>query len=263
MTEVFSEESSMDRGEATRGQVTKKFAGAGSVEIKATIPEHQIDAALTRYELNLEDADRFMYFFDSPDLRFFKSGIIARARRVVGGKHDSTIKFRNVVPDNIPKLWQKYKGFKIEADASEDGVVKSASLTLPVKKGLIKRVAAGQEPVASLFGEPQVMFLLATGKQNLDFENIVVLGPVKAWRWRITDPGLPWSITAELWQRDDQARIVEASIKVPIVQAAAAEAGFLAFLAELGAEHDKGQQTKTRWVLDYFAMRFQSPPNSK
>jgi hypothetical protein len=117
--------------------------------------------------------------------------------------------------------------------------------------------------VASLFGEPQVMFLLATGKQNLDFENVVVLGPVKAWRWRITDPGLPWSITAELWQRDDQARIVEASIKVPIVQAAAAEAGFIAFLAELGAQHDKGQQAKTRWVLDYFAKRFHSPPNSK
>nr|MCU0897567.1 hypothetical protein [Burkholderiales bacterium] len=46
-----------------------------------------------------------------------------------------------------------------------------------------------------------------------------------------------------------------ASIKAPVVQAAAAGGGFLAFLAELGAARDNDQQAKTRWALDYFAAR--------
>jgi len=46
---------------------------------------------------------------------------------------------------------------------------------------------------------------------------------------------------------------MEMSIKAPAVQAAAAVGGFMAFLAEVGAEHDKEQQTKTRWALAYYA----------
>ncbi len=36
---------------------------------------------------------------------------------------------------------------------------------------------------------------------------------------------------------------------MPIVQAAAATAGFMAFLAEVGAERDVAQAAKTRWAL--------------
>ena len=53
---------------------------------------------------------------------------------VVGGQHDSTIKFRPVDPASIPDLWRKYRGFKIEADTSETGIVKSASLTMQEPK---------------------------------------------------------------------------------------------------------------------------------
>jgi hypothetical protein len=62
---------------------------------------------------------------------------------------------------------------------------------------------------------------------------------------------LPWPLTGELWQREDGARIFEVSIKAPVVQAPAATAGFMAFLAEVGAERDDGQQAKTRWALDH------------
>lgn len=47
--------------------------------------------------------------------------------------------------------------------------------------------------------------------------------------------------------------MMEASIKSPAVQAAAAVGGFMAFLAEMGAEQDNEQQTKTRWALEYYA----------
>jgi hypothetical protein len=240
----------MANGEEIRGQVARTMAGAEGVEIKATIPQNQIDPALQMYGLELDDNERYIYFFDTPELELFETGIIARARRIVGSTHDSTIKFRPIVPDAVPALWRKYSGFKIEADASERGVVKSASLTMPVAKGLIKRVAAGKDPITSLFTEQQMLFLLSLASKKIDYAKAIVMGPIRAWRWKSNHPALPWPITAELWQRDDGARLFEVSIKSPVVQAAAASAGFMAFLAELGAQRDDGQQAKTRWALE-------------
>ena len=167
----------MANGEETRGQVARTMAGADGVEIKAMIPEKQIDIALELYKLVLDDNERFIYFFDTPDLELFETGIIARARRIVGSDHDSTIKFRPVVPESVPAIWRKHGGFKLEADASDKGVVKSASLTMPVAKGLIKRVAAGKDPIASLFTEQQLLFLLSMANKKIDYEKVVVKGP--------------------------------------------------------------------------------------
>ena len=111
----------MANGEDTRGQVARTMAGAEGVEIKATIPHKQVDAALELYGSKLDGNERFIYFFDTPDLELFEAGIIARARRIVGSVHDSTIKFRPVVPESVPAMWRKKSGFKIEADASQKG----------------------------------------------------------------------------------------------------------------------------------------------
>ena len=54
----------------------------------------------------------------------------------------------------------------------------------------------------------------------------------------------------------------EVSIKTPVVQAAAATAGFMAFLAEVGAERDDGQQAKTRWALEHAASQHQQAKNA-
>jgi hypothetical protein len=244
------------RGAATKGRAAKVVAGADFVEVKATIPSRHVTAALKRYGLDpAKAADRFIYFFDSPDLSLLEAGVIARARRVVGGKHDSTIKFRPVVPDQVPNRWQKYKGFKIEADASDRGVVTSASLSMPVEKGQIKEVAAGDAPIASLFTEEQLNFLLSMAHRKLDYSKLVVLGPIQAFRWKLAEPALPWPLTVELWRRPDGEQIMEVSVKAPAVQAAVIYMGFMAFLAEVGAERDENQQAKTRWALDFFAAK--------
>jgi hypothetical protein len=54
--------------------------------------------------------------------------------------------------------------------------------------------------------------------------------------------------------------MLEASIKAPAVQAAVATAGFMAFLAEVGADKDNEQQTKTRWALSYYAGKRATAP---
>ncbi len=242
------------RGAATRNQIGNLVAGVDAIEVKVTIPDSQIDGALTRYNLTVDnDEERYIYFFDTPGLDLLKAGVIARARRIVGDQHDSTVKFRPVLPAEVSKDWAKLEGFKLEADASEKGVVKSASLTMPVEKGLIKKVLAGEKPFRDLFTKEQSKFLEAVGGQTIDFDTLTIFGPLEARRWKFEDSACPWRVTAELWKREDGARLMEASIKSPGCHAAVAIAGFLAFLAEVGAEQDLEQQTKTRWALDHYA----------
>ena len=182
---------------------------------------------------------------------------------MVGDAHDSTVKFRPVDPTDVGPKWRKYRDFKIEADASETSLVKSASFSMPVAKGLIKRVAGGKKPISAIFTAEQEAFLTAIAGRKIDFTSLAVLGPLLAQRWRFEDPGCPWPITAELWKRGDGKRLMEVSIKAPVVQAAAAVGGFMAFLAEVGAERDKNQQTKTRWALDYYAAKLARAPARK
>jgi hypothetical protein len=247
----------VERGAQTRGRYAGLLEGAEAIEIKATIPHKQIRAALARYKLTQKnDDERYVYFFDTPKLDLLKAGIIARARRIVGGEHDSTIKFRPVDAAKVARKWRKYRDFKIEADASEKGLVKSASFSMPVAKGLIKRVVAGERGIAALFTDEQEAFLAEMADRRIpDFKKLEILGPLLAQRWDFEDPACPWPITAELWRRHDRATLMEVSVKAPAIQGAAVMAGFMAFLAEVGVERDAAQQAKTRWALDYYAAR--------
>lgn len=241
---------SADGGAATKGQFGRLMAGADGIEVKATIPDRQIDTALDRYRLTVDnDEERYIYFFDTSDLALLQTGIILRARRIVGGEHDSTVKFRPVIPAEVPGHWKELDGFKLEADASEKGVVKSASLTMPVRKGLIKKVVAGEKPIGALFSDEQESFTEAVGGKQNDFKTLTIFGPLQAHRWRFENSACPWPITAELWKRMDGERLMEVSIKSPVAQAVVAVAGFLALLKEVGVEQDLEQQTKTRWAL--------------
>jgi hypothetical protein len=254
----------MERGSATRGKVAKAIAGADDIEIKATVPHHQIKQALKRFALTeSNDEERYIYFFDTPRLDLLGAGIITRARRVVGDAHDCTVKFRPVNPADVGQKWRKYRDFKIEADASETSLVKSASFSMPVAKGHIKRVAVGKKAISEIFTLDQEKFLESIAGHKIDFASLVVLGPLIAQRWKFEDPGCPWAITAELWTRGDRKQLMELSIKAPTVQAAAAVGGFMAFLAEVGAERDKSQQTKTRWALDYYISKLARAPAKK
>jgi len=244
-----------------QGRFARITSGADSIEIKATIPQRQINGALKRYKLTpRNDDERLVYFFDTPDLRLLNAGIIVRARRVIGGEHNSTIKFRPVRPEKVDKGWHKFPAFKIEVDASEKGFVTSASFSMPVQKGLIKRVVARDEHAASLFAGAQERFLREMTRRQVDFGKLYAMGPLKAQRWDFEDPACPWPITAELWRREDGARLMEVSVKARAVQAAAVMAGFMAFLEEVGAERDTGQLAKTRWALEYYAAKYRKQP---
>ena len=236
------------------GRVGRQVAGAGSVEIKATIEANNLKAALKLFGLKDADAEvRIVYFFDTPKLELFRSGVIVRARRVPGSGHDSTIKIRPVVPKDLAAKWQNNKGFKLEADAGEKGVVLSASLSRAVGKGVIKRVVSERSELGAVFDKDQELFLAEMCRIRYRLDKLDVLGPIAALWWKVQHPGLPFPMTAELWTRGDRDMMLEVSIRVPVAQAAFANAGFMGFLTELGAKRDNALQTKTLWALDYYA----------
>ena len=112
----------MERGAATRGKVAKAVAGAEAIEIKATIPDHQVRQALARFGLTASnDEERYIYFFDTPELDLLGAGIIARARRVVGDAHDSTVKFRPVDPADVGPEVAQVPGLQDRGGRERDG----------------------------------------------------------------------------------------------------------------------------------------------
>jgi hypothetical protein len=245
--------------ETKRGQVARQVEGVHTIEVKMILAAPQIDAFLKDYKLTVDDdEERNIYFFDTAQLDLLEAGIIARARRIKGDEHNSTVKFRPVDPDEVSKRWSRLEGFKLEADASEKGVDKSASLTLPVEKGRIKRAIAGTRGIGDLFDEKHIDFLndlggkavrKAWGGRAIDFDRLTVFGPITANRWECVNLPCPRRVTAELWRRGDGDRLMELSMRFPRDHAAFAMAGFAAMLDEVGVERDREAKTKTRWAL--------------
>ena len=262
MTKAISLAAKSSTRRLESGRLGLQVAGAASVEIKATIEAKNLKAALKLFGLKDADAEeRIVYFFDTPKLELFRSGVIVRARRVPGGSHDSTIKIRPVVPKDMAAKWQNNKGFKLEADAGEKGVVLSASLSRAVGKGVIKRVVAERSELGAVFDKDQELFLAEMCRIRYRLDKLEILGPIAALWWKVQHPGLPFPMTAELWTRGDRDMMLEVSIRVPVAQAAFANAGFMGFLTELGAKRDNALQTKTLWALDYYAKKI--GPDSK
>jgi hypothetical protein len=114
---------------------------------------------------------------------------------------------------------------------------------------MIKEVAAGEKSLRAIFDKEQELFLAEMCRIRYDLDKLAMYGPVAVQWWRITHPGVPGHLTAELWRREDKKALLETSLRVPPRQAAFANAGFAAFLAEVGAMPDNAEQAKTRWAL--------------
>ena len=102
--------------------------GADSVELKLTIPDDQHRATIANLDVDpVEAQPRQVFFFDTPDLALDASGVVVRARRIQGGKADTVVKLRPVVPDDISSDYRKDPLFKVEVDAMPGGFVASGS----------------------------------------------------------------------------------------------------------------------------------------
>ncbi|MBO9518043.1 MAG: CYTH domain-containing protein [Porphyrobacter sp.] len=230
------------------------FAGMDAIEIKVTVrPDQELRAERTA-ELDEDSAEiRVIYYYDTPGLDLFKSGLALRARLVKGDDDDSTVKFRPVDGTKVPPEWRELEGFKVEGDWVGDGAIGSASLTHPQQRDEIDEVAKGTRPIEKLFSKDQERFLKAFYKEPFDFGQLRVMGPIRVLRWKLRHKSFRHDLTVEEWRLPDGDDLVELSIKVAPEEAAAAREAFNANLEELGLDPKGAQQTKTRTALEYFA----------
>jgi hypothetical protein len=233
---------------------TTAMAAMEAVEIKCTIRPDQELLAERAMKVDEDTADvRLVYFYDTPDLDLFKTGVVLRARLVKGDADDSTVKFRPVEPAAIPRDWQRLKGFKLEADWVGDHIVCSASLTDMQVRDEIDEVAKGKRAIGKLFSRDQERFLSEFNKDTVEFGKLRVMGPIRVLRWKPKHETFPHELTVEEWRLPSGEDLVEVSIKAPPNKALQARKEFDTHLRGLGLDPEGAQDTKTRTALEYFA----------
>jgi hypothetical protein len=229
-------------------------AQADSVELKLTIPDSHQRSTVSALDMDALEAEiRQVFFFDTPDLRLSKHGVVVRARRVQGKGDDSVIKLRPVVPSELPKKVRTSPNLGVELDALPGGYVCSASLKRTLKKPRVRSVAAGQQPVHKLFSKEQRAFFEDHAPEGIALDDLTVLGPITLLKLKFSPEGYPRRLVAELWLYPDGTRILELSTKCLPGEAMEVALGAKAFLSGRGVDLTGEQQTKTATALRFFS----------
>ena len=230
-------------------------SGADSIELKLTVPEQGHRSAIETLGLDPLDAQiRLVCFFDTPDLRLNRQGVIVRARRVQGREDDSVVKLRPVVPDELPAQLRAAPEMVVELDAMPGGYVCSASMKARLKgAGGVKKRLRGKRATSKLFTKPQRRFYEQHAPADLALDELEVLGPIFVLKLNSTPAGFGRKLCTEMWLYPDGSRILELSTKcVPseMFQVAAEARGFL---GGSGIDLSGRQQTKTKTALQQFS----------
>ena len=233
---------------------------ADSVELKVTVPGSSHRATIQGLPLDpVEAQPRQVFFFDTPDLALNKAGLVVRARRIQGGRADTVVKLRPVVPAELDPELRKLAAFNVEVDMLPGGFVCSASLKGRSTGQAVPDVVAGDAPLKDLFSARQRSFYKEHAPDGLKLGDLKALGPtfvlksVFDARTGFDPKGLARRIVAEVWLYPDGSRILELSTKCLPAQAFQVAAEVRAYLVSRGVELQGVQQTKTKTALEFYA----------
>jgi hypothetical protein len=230
-----------------------------SVELKLTVPDTAHRATIDALELDpLEAQIRQVFFFDTPDLKLNRAGLVARARRIQGKAHDSVVKLRPVAPNELAEELRRDPGFVVEVDAMPSGYVCSATLKGQVARDRIGRVVGGRLPVRKLFSKQQRAFLDAHAPDGLALDDLAVLGPIFVLKLKTTPKAFDRKLVSEVWLYPDGSRILELSTKCAPSEMFQAAVEARAYLGKRGVDLTGEQQTKTKAALRFFSKQLQS-----
>jgi hypothetical protein len=232
--------------------------GADSVELKLTLPEADHRSTVAALGMDpLQARIRQIYFFDTPDLALNRHGIVARARRIQGKAHDSVVKLRPVVPDELPTDLRKAPGMVVEVDAMPGGYVCSASLKGKLGSTDVADAVSGSLPVRKLFSKQQRAFFDSHAPDGVEIDGLSILGPIFVLKLNLEPPGYDRRLVAEMWLYPDGSRILELSTKCKPSELFQTAAETRAYLAKRGVNISGEQQTKTKTALEFFRDRLE------
>jgi hypothetical protein len=231
------------------------IAHADSVELKLTVPDTQRRPTVAALGMDpLEGQIRQVFFFDTPDLRLNKAGVVVRARRVQGRGDDTVVKLRPIIPDELPASVRHAKTMVVEVDAMPGGYVCSASFKGSLGPGnAVKEAAAGNRPIRKLYSKAQRAFYEAHAPEGLGLNDLSVLGPINVFKLKFTPKEFNRRMVAELWLYPDGEQILELSTKCLPAEGVQVAAEARAFLASQGVDLYGKQQTKTKTALEFFS----------
>ncbi len=228
--------------------------GSDTVELKLTLPDSDIRSAVRSLGMDPLDAEiRQVVFFDTPDLSLNRAGVVVRARRIQGGRADTVVKLRPVVPEQLPPELRASPNLGVEVDAMPGGFVCSASLKGQAESDDVRQVILGSQVIKKLFAKDQREFYRAHAPDEITFDDLMVLGPVTILKLKFAPEGFGRKMVAELWLYPDGSRIVELSTKCLPSETFMVAAEARVYLADRGIDLSGAQQTKTKAALEYFA----------
>ncbi len=228
--------------------------GADTAELKVSVPSPAQRSTITGLPIDpVEAQPRQVFFFDTPDLALNKAGIVVRARRVQGGRGDTVVKLRPVVPAELPKELRLSGALTVEVDVVPGGFVCSASFKGRTTGEDIAAAVTGQIPLRKIFSKEQRAFFAERAPAGIDLDSLSILGPTFILKTTFTPDELRRRIVAEMWLYPDGSRILELSTKCLPNEAFQVAAEARAYLASRGIKVGSGQQqTKTRAALDFY-----------
>jgi hypothetical protein len=227
--------------------------GAGSVELKLTIPESAQRSTVQALGMDPLGAQvRLVSFYDTPDLALERAGVVVRSRRVAGKGDDSVVKLRPVVPSELTRKVRESPMCMVEVDAMPGGFVCSASMK-GVPDTPVLDVAAGSAPLRKLYSKEQRAFFAEHAPAGIGFEDLTLLGPIFVLKLKAAPQGYARKMVVELWLYPDGTRILELSTKCAPEEAFQVAVESRAFLTERDIEVGDAQTTKTRKALEFFS----------
>jgi hypothetical protein len=247
----------VDLPDAELAELLSLVEGSDSVELKLTIPDAHQRATVTTLGLDpLEAQIRQVFFFDTPDLDLNKAGVVARARRVQGRAHDSVVKLRPVVPDQLSVELRSSSAFNVEVDAMPGGYVCSATMKGKLGTTEVAEAVHGKLKLHKLFTKEQRAFYRAHAPEGLELDDLSVMGPIFVLKLKTAPEGFPTAkLVSEAWLYPDGTRILELSTKCPPAEMFDTALRARAHLAGLGLNLSGEQQTKTKTALEFFSQQ--------
>jgi hypothetical protein len=206
----------------------------------------------------VEAQPRQVYFFDTPDLDLNKSGLVVRARRRQGGRGDTVVKLRPVVPSELSKDLRSDPMFNVEVDVLPGGFVCSASFKGRTTGQEIWDAVAKKKRLTKVFSKGQRSFFREHAPAGIDLDSLVPLGPTFLLKGvfsartssRKKDPER--ELVAEVWLYPDGSRILELSTKCAPQDAFKVADECRKYLSSKGVPLNAAQETKTKSALQFY-----------
>ena len=232
------------------------MSASDSVELKMTVVPDEHRTTIANLAIDpVEAQPRQVFFFDTPDLRLNEAGVVVRARRIQGGRGDTVVKLRPVVPDDLPQELRRSPSFNVEVDVLPGLIgVCSASLKGRASGAEIRDAVRGTSPLRKLFSKDQRAFYKEHAPADIDLDALQVLGPTFILKAVFQATSIARRFVAEAWFYPDGTRILELSTKCLPSEAVPVARDARKYLAQHGITVGAGtQQTKTKTALEFFS----------